>query len=146
MNKSEGTFPSLLLCIKTAQNSILTPMRSVGQTCNPQCLCGFQAVCPIITHSSIRRTIPVAFIYLLLFSTLKCAKNPVFMRVFGIFAYAEFSPRHSPKRFKNAPKCVCVYSTEGRKTPQRTWDELLFLFFVSITLFVEIMSKISNCF
>ncbi len=30
---------------------------------NPQCLCGFQAVCPIITHSSILRTIPVAFIY-----------------------------------------------------------------------------------
>ena len=28
-----------------------------------QCLCGFQAVCPIITQASIRRTIPVAFIY-----------------------------------------------------------------------------------
>ena len=26
------------------------------------------------------------------------------------------------------------------------WDELLFLFFVSITLFVETMSRISNCF
>ena len=29
-----------------------------------QYLCGFQAVCPIITHSSTRRTIPVAFVYL----------------------------------------------------------------------------------
>ena len=28
----------------------------------PYCLCGFQAVCPIITHSSILLTIPVAFI------------------------------------------------------------------------------------
>ena len=107
---------------------------------------GLSHFCVIITRASILLTIPVAFIYLLLFSTLKCAKNPVFMRVFGIFAYAEFSPRHSPKRFKNAPKCVCVYSTGGRKTPQRTWVELLFLFFVSITLFVEIMSRISNCF
>ena len=131
MNKSEGTFPSLLLCIKTAQNSILTPMRSVGQTCNPQCLCGFQAVCPIITHSSIRRTIPVAFIYLLLFSTLKCAKNPVFMRVFGVLVLRKTSLVPSKK-----------YDT----TKVLIWVELLFLFFVSITLFVEIMSRISNCF
>ena len=119
----------------------------VGQkSAKTQYLCYFIGFGVIITRASILRTIPVAFIYLLLFSTLKCAKNPVFMRVFGIFAYAEFSPRHSPKRFKNAPKCVCVYSTGGRKTPQRTWVELLFLFFVSITLFVEIMSRISNCF
>ena len=38
-------------------------MRSMGQTSeNPQCLCEFQVVCPIITRSSILRTIPVAFI------------------------------------------------------------------------------------
>ena len=29
----------------------------------PYCLCTFQAVCPIIPHSSILLTIPVAFIY-----------------------------------------------------------------------------------
>ena len=38
-------------------------MRSMGQTCNPQCLCGFIVLGVIIPHSSILLTIPVAFIY-----------------------------------------------------------------------------------
>ena len=49
-----------------------------------QCLCGFCGFSVIIPHSSMRRTIPVAFIFLLLFSTLKCAETPGFMRVFGV--------------------------------------------------------------
>ena len=81
-----------------------------------------------------RKVLPcasVAFIYLLLFSTLKCAKSPVFMRVFDFFVLLKSSLVPSKK-----------YDT----TKVLIWDELLFLFFVSITLFVEIMSRISNCF
>ena len=46
---SEGKFPSLLLCIKTAQKS--------------ECLYEFIALSVIIPHSSIFLAIPVAFIY-----------------------------------------------------------------------------------
>ena len=53
-------FTSLLLCIKTAQKPILTPMRRVGKTCNPQCLCGFISLGVIIPHSSILLTFPLA--------------------------------------------------------------------------------------
>ncbi len=53
------------------------------------------------------------------------------MRVFGIFGLLKISLVPSKK-----------YDT----TKVLIWDELLFLFFVSITLFVEIMSRISNCF
>lgn len=39
-------------------------MRSVGQTSeNPSVYASFDNFCPNITHSSILRTIPVAFIY-----------------------------------------------------------------------------------
>ena len=64
-----------------------------------------------------------------------------------IFAYTGFSPRLSPKWFKNATKRICVYSTEGQKnTPEDLGRVVAFLFFVSITLFLEIMSRISNYF
>jgi len=53
------------------------------------------------------------------------------MRVFGFFVLLKSSLVPSKK-----------YDT----TKVLIWDELLFLFFVSITLFVEIMSRISNCF
>ena len=43
-------------------------------------------------------------------------------------------------------KSSLVPSKKYDTTKVLIWDELLFLFFVSITLFVEIMSRISNCF
>ena len=64
MLESEVNFTSLFLCIKNTENPVLTPMRSMGQTSeNPSVYEDFDNFCPIITHSSILRTIPVAFIY-----------------------------------------------------------------------------------
>ena len=76
--KSEVNFTSLLLCIKNARKpSFDTLVFNRANQRKNRCLCGLQAVCPMITHSSIRRTIPVAFIYkspfmLLFFGTIIC--------------------------------------------------------------------------
>ena len=61
----------------------------------------------------------------------KIAQNPVFMRVFSFFVLLKSSL--VPYKKYDSSKVLI-------------WDELLFLFFVSITPFVEIMSRISNCF
>ena len=61
----------------------------------------------------------------------KIARKPSIYAGFQFFRFAQIKPRSIQK-----------YDT----TKVLIWDELLFLFFVSITLFVEIMSRISNCF
>ena len=75
----------ILLLSKIAENQFKQDFVQIELDKNQrktQCLCDFIALGVIIPHPSILLTIPVAFIYLLLFSTLNCAKNPVFMRVF----------------------------------------------------------------
>ena len=61
------------------------------------------------------------------------------MRVFGVCWFTQITPRLSQFYLFFRLSLLDIRGW-------RTWDELLFLFFVSITLFVEIMSRISNCF
>ena len=73
-------------------------------------------------------------------------QNPVFMRAFKVFAYAEIPPRLSLKWFKNAQKALCILDRRPKNTPEDLGRVVDFLFFVSITLFVVIMSRISKAF
>ena len=61
------------------------------------------------------------------------------MRVFGICWFTQITPRLSQFYLFFRLSLLDIRGW-------RTWVELLFLFIVSITLFVEIMSRISNCF
>ena len=69
----------------------------------------------------------------------KSAKSPAFMQVFGICWFTQITPRLSQFYLFFRLSLLDIRGW-------RTWVELLFLFIVSITLFVEIMSRISNCF
>ena len=83
-------------------------------------------------RSSTLLTMPVAFIYFTPFLYSKNVPKTQYLCGFsGCFVLLKSSLVPSKK-----------YDT----TKVLIRDELLFLFFVSITLFVEIMSRISNCF
>ena len=79
-------------------------------------------------------------------SFLKPPKNPFLTPMRLVGQTGESPSVYAGFRFFILFKSSPVPSKKHDTTKVLIWDELLFLFFVRITLFVEIMSRISNCF
>ena len=77
----------------------------------------------------------------------KMCQKPSIYAVFRNFClywiFSSSQPKMVQKRHKTR---LCILDRRPKNTPEDLERVVAFLFFVSITLFLEIMSRISNCF